>query len=261
MFIFWQPVTFCVITGIRFPVSTLLPRHITAKEVRNHNCNSGPDFKRSQEKGILRKIIWLILAVCVGLTDANAQQLSDPRISVFGGGSFLAANRTFTLDGDIFNTKYESGPRLGFRATASLTERVSFEGTYSFGRNNLRVTKVRTIPVMRLFETKTHQFSGNAMYYLKGLGENWKPFVTAGIGVTRFSPTQEAAAFAGVRFLDDPASIQPSNKFGVNFGGGTEYQVSSSFGLRADFRNHVMGIPRFSLPQAPSGPHGTSFLE
>jgi hypothetical protein len=76
----------------------------------------------------MRKLFWFTLAVCIGLTDANAQQLSDPRISVFGGGSFLAANRTFTVDGDLFNTKYESGPRLGFRATASLTARVSFEG-------------------------------------------------------------------------------------------------------------------------------------
>jgi hypothetical protein len=108
---------------------------------------------------------------------------------------------------------------------------------------------------MRLFETKTHQFSGNALYYLSGLGENWKPFVTAGIGITRFSPSDEAAAFAGVRFLDDPASIQPSNKFGVNFGGGAEYQLGiSSFGLRADFRDHIMGVPRFSLPQSPTGP-------
>jgi len=202
----------------------------------------------------MRKVIWFTLAVCIGLTDANAQKLSDLRLSVFGGGSFLAANRTFTVDGDLFNTKYEAGPRLGFRAAGSLTERVSLEGSYSFGRNNLRVTNVRAIPVMRLFETKTQQFSGNAIYYPSGLAEKWKPFVTAGIGITRFSPTQEAAAFAGLRFLDDPASIQPSNKFGINFGGGTEYQLSNSFGLRADFRDHIMGVPRFSLPEAPTGP-------
>ena len=202
----------------------------------------------------MRKLIWFALAICIGLTDANAQKLSDLRLSVFGGASFLAANRTFTVGDDLFNTKYEAGPRLGFRAAGSLTERVALEGSYSFGRNNLRVTNVRTIPVMRLFETKTHQFSGNAVYYPSGIAESWKPFVTAGIGITRFSPTQEAAAFAGLRFLDDPASIQPSNKFGVNFGGGTEYQINSSFGLRADFRDHIMGVPRFSLPEAPPGP-------
>ena len=173
--------------------------------------------------------------VCVGLTDANAQMLSDLRVGVFAGGSFVAANRTFTLDGDIFNTKYESGPRFGFRATGSLSDRVSLEGGYSFGRNNLRITTMRTIPVMRMLETRTHQFSGNALYYLSGLGDDWKPFVTAGIGITRFSPTQEAKAFASLRFLDDPASIQSSSKFGINFGGGTEYQLSDAFGLRSIF--------------------------
>jgi hypothetical protein len=155
----------------------------------------------------MRKVIWLAFAICVGLTDAMARQVSDMRISVFGGGSVLAANRTFNVDGDLFNTKYETGPRFGFRGTGSLSDRISVEGSYSLGRNNLRVTNVRPIPVMRLFETKTHQFTGNAMYYLSGLGENWKPFVTAGLGITRFSPTQEATAFAGVRFLDDPATI------------------------------------------------------
>jgi hypothetical protein len=74
------------------------------------------------------------------------------------------------------------------------------------------------------------------------------------------SPTQEATAFAGVRFLDDAATIQPSNKFGVNFGGGAEYQFGvSSFGLRADFRDHIMGVPRFSLPQAPTGAGGVFY--
>jgi opacity protein-like surface antigen len=202
----------------------------------------------------MRKVIWLTLAVCIGLTDANAQKLSDLRLGVFGGGSFLAGNRTFTMDGDVFNTKYESGPRIGFRATGSLTDRVSLEGAYSFGRNNLRVTTMRVVPVMRVFETRTNQFSGNVLYYVSGSREEWKPFVTAGIGITRFSPTQEAAAFASLRFLDDPAVIQSSSKFGINLGGGTEYQLNNTFGLRADFRDHVMGIPTFALPQAPTGP-------
>jgi opacity protein-like surface antigen len=201
----------------------------------------------------MRKAVWFVLALCAGLTDASAQNLSDLRLSLFGGGSFLAANRTFSVDGDIFNTKYESGPRFGFRTTASMTERVSFEGAYSFGRNNLRVTNMRTIPVMRMFETRTHQLSGNALYYLSGLSEDWKPFLTAGIGITRFSPTQEAVAFASLRFLDDPATIQSSNKFGFNFGAGSEFQVSNSLGLRFDFRDHVMGVPRFNLQEASSG--------
>jgi opacity protein-like surface antigen len=106
---------------------------------------------------------------------------------------------------------------------------------------------------MRLFEARTHQFSGNALYYISGLSEDWKPFVTGGIGITRFSPTQEAVAFAGLRFLDDPARIQSTNKFGINFGAGTEYQLSSTLGLRADIRDYVMGIPTFNLSPVPAG--------
>jgi opacity protein-like surface antigen len=202
----------------------------------------------------MRKVIGLLFAVFICLTDANAQALSDLRLNLFGGGSFISASRTFAVDGEIFNTKFESGPRAGIRGTASLTDRVSIEGTYSFGKNNLRVTNVRTIPVLRLFETRTHQLSGNVMYYMASLSEDWKPFVTVGLGITKLSPTQEAAAVASLRFLDDPAVIQSSNKFGVNFGGGTEYQVANSLGLRADFRNHLTGVPTFGLVQTPAGP-------
>ena len=207
----------------------------------------------------MRRVLWLTLAICIVFTNASAQSLSDLRLSVFGAGSYVAADRTFTLDGDIFNTKFESGPRFGLRATGSLSDRISVEGAYSFGRNNLRVTTMRAIPVMRIFEARTHQFSGNALYYLSGIGEDWKPFVTAGIGITRFSPTQEAVAFAGVRFLDDPARLQSTGKFGVNLGGGTEYQLGSSWGLRADFRDHLMGIPTFNLQQVSTGPAGAIY--
>jgi opacity protein-like surface antigen len=199
-------------------------------------------------------MIAFLFVVSICLTEAHAQGLSDLRLSLFGGGSFVSADRTFNVDGDIFNTKFESGPRAGVRGTASVTDRVSVEGTYSFGKNNLRVTNVRTIPVLRLFETRTHQLSGNVMYYLAGLSEDWKPFVTVGMGITKFSPTQEAAALASLRFFDDPAIIQSSNKFGINFGGGTEFQVANSLGLRADFRNHLTGIPTFGLLQTPAGP-------
>jgi opacity protein-like surface antigen len=203
----------------------------------------------------VKRIFWFVLTVFLAVSDAHAQVgLSDLRLSVFGAGSFLAASRTFTTGGDIFNSKYESGPRIGVRATASLTDHMSFEGSYSYGRNNLLVTTMRSIPVMRLFETRTNQFSGNALYYFSGLGEDWKPFVTTGIGITRFSPTQESAAFAAVRFLDTPANLQATSKFGINLGGGTEYQITDLFGLRGDVRDHIMGIPRFNVPQSPTTP-------
>src|SRR5262245_63326476 len=123
----------------------------------------------------MRKVIWLAFAIFLGLTDAMAQQVSDLRISVFGGGSVLAANRTFSIDGDLLNTKYETGPRFGLRGTGSISERISVEGSYSLVRNNLRVTNVRAMPVLRLFELKPHQFSGNALYYLTRVGDVYKP--------------------------------------------------------------------------------------
>ena len=68
----------------------------------------------------MRKVLWLTLAICIGFTNADAQTLSDLRLSVFGGGSFVAANRTFTVDGDIFNVVGGLGVVYSCFATNSL---------------------------------------------------------------------------------------------------------------------------------------------
>jgi outer membrane protein W len=193
------------------------------------------------------------------MVDAHAQSgLSDTRITVFGGASFLGAERTFNSDSEngseVFKTKYASGMRFGFRATASLTDRVSFEGSYSLGRHDLQVTEIRSIPVTRVFNTKAHQFSGNALFYLSGLAENWKPFITGGVGITRFNPLREAVMAAETEFFNRPANLSPSNKFGVNVGGGTEYQMNNNFGFRMDVRNHFMAVPRLGVSVAPTVP-------
>jgi opacity protein-like surface antigen len=187
-----------------------------------------------------------------------AQETRPVAITVFGGGSFLKGERTFNIgSADQFRTNYAKGGRAGLRGTITLNSQWALEGAYSYGRNNLRITEVSGNPAnlgTRGFGVKAHQFTGNVLYYLTPTTDSFRVFVTGGIGLARFSPTEGAKASATRDFVDNPATISAENKFGFNFGGGLEAKMSSWSGVRFDLRDHLSGIPRFGVPQtAPAG--------
>lgn len=187
-------------------------------------------------------------------------QDANLRVTLSGGGSFLKGERTFVIGGDGFRSKFVSGGKFGFRGTVDLDDHWAAEGAYSYGANNLRIIELGPPPRERDFGVRVHQFTGNVLYFLNGSKEKIRPFATAGLGLTRYSPTSRAKTFAAtVEFVDAPAAISTSNKLGVNFGGGVEAKAGNYLGVRFDFRDHVTKIPRFGDPQAPVAP-GADFF-
>jgi hypothetical protein len=104
----------------------------------------------------------------------------------------------------------------------------------------------------RIFEMTNRQLSGNAVYHV-GASENWRPFLTGGIGLTQFNPTQEAMRLATVRFLDNSTTIRADNKWSVNFGGGAELRIYDSLNFRFDLRDYMVEIPRFGIRPTSNG--------
>jgi opacity protein-like surface antigen len=210
-----------------------------------------PGRVRSEEE--MRRVLSVLVAVLwLSLSDAYGQV----KVSAFGGGTFPSMSRTFTIDDtdDFFTTEFLSGPKVGVRVGTGFGERFSVEGTYSYGRNDLRVTEMDA-PVEsreRVFEMTNQQLSGNAVYHVAGT-ENWRPFLTAGLGLTRFNPTQEAMRLATVRFLDNSTTIRADNKWSVNFGGGAEMRLNDSLTFRADLRDYMVAIPRFGIRPTSNG--------
>jgi opacity protein-like surface antigen len=174
------------------------------------------------------------------------------RVTVFGGGSFLKGERSFTIGGDAKRTSFANGGKFGVRGTVDLNSHWAVEGAYSFGTNNLRIFDIGTTTRERAFGTRVHQVTGNVLYYLGESRSRFRPFVTAGGGLMRFNPTSSAKTAAGIEFVDDPAAIRSDNKFEFNYGGGAEAKVSNWFGLRFDLRDHLAKIPRFGVPQVPT---------
>lgn len=209
-----------------------------------------------------KRLFWSDCSLLLLLLVAPNAFAQDPnlRATLSGGGSFLKGERTFVIGGDGFRSKFVSGGKFGFRGTADWDDHWALEGAYSYGTNNLRIIELGPPQRERDFGVRVHQFAGNVLYFLNGPKAKIRPFATAGVGLTRYSPTSHAKTFAAtVQFVDAPAAMSASNKLSGNFGGGLEAKAGNHLGARFDFRDYVTKIPRFGDPQAPAAP-GADFF-
>jgi hypothetical protein len=114
-------------------------------------------------------------------------------------------------------------------------------------------------PAVQTFAVHLHQLTGNALYFFTANDKSFRPFVTAGVGLSRFAPTSDAKLAATQNFLGQPAVITSTSSFTFNFGGGIESRPWDHFGLRLDLRDHLSAIPRFGLPEAATSPTAPFF--
>jgi len=179
-------------------------------------------------------------------------QESNLRATFFGSGSFLKGERSFKVDGDAKRSNFASGGKIGARFTVDLDSHLAVEAAYGYGTNNLRILDVGTPTITRAFGTRIHQFTGNMSYYFSEAHPGLRPFVTAGLGFMRINPTSNAKSAAAIQFVNDPATIMSNTKFEFNYGAGLEVAASDHFGFRFDLRDHLAGIPRYGVPEAPA---------
>ncbi len=203
-------------------------------------------------------LVLLSLAFVVPPASAQATNL---RFTLFGGGSFLKADRTFPAEGQMYQTSFAGGGLAGIRATMDITSHFSAEGSYAYGTNNLRVADLSEAPpLVRGFGVRAQHIEGNVLYFFTGPSSRMRPFGTFGFGILRLSPTsaaQTAASTGG--FIAGPATLSSGNKFEFNYGFGVEEKLAPHFGLRFDLRDHVLAVPRLGAPPGPGVP-GAGFF-
>jgi hypothetical protein len=182
-------------------------------------------------------------------------------VTVYAGPSFVSGERTFIAEPDVpVTTEYDTGWRVGVRVTRDVRENVSVEGTYNFGRNALNVTQTAPVVEFRNFPFWMHQFNVNGLYYFDDGTRLWRPFATAGIGMTRFSPTDDAQTLAlADAFLSQPTRIEADNILSFNFGGGVERSIGEATSVRFELRDTISDHPTFGLPETPFTPGGAFF--
>jgi hypothetical protein len=209
-------------------------------------------FARNRYLGILALCLVMGLSVCGLAQDFN------PRVTFLGGASLLSGSRNFVIGPSLFGTQFKNGFKIGARGTVNLGEHWGAEGTYSFGSNDLQVTAVALASV-KTFGIHVHQFTGNALYFFTANDKLLRPFVTAGVGFSRYVPTSDAKLAAAQNFLGQPTVLTSTSAFNYNFGAGIESRPWDHFGVRFDFRDHLTAIPRFGLPAIATGPTAPFF--
>jgi len=182
----------------------------------------------------------------------------DPRISFLLGASLPSGSRTFVVGPTVFDSQFQNGAKLGLRGAVNIGEHWGAEATYSFSADGLQITRV-TPATAQNFGVHLDEFTGNGLFFFTGRERFLRPFLTAGIGGSHFSPTDNAKLMAATNFLGQPAILTGSSEFDFNFGAGIEARPWSHFGVRFDLRDHVTGFPRFGLPETATGPNAPYF--
>ncbi len=199
----------------------------------------------------------LVLAVFT----PNALAHPNPRITVLFGGSFLSGDRTFVVNGNPFISQFLNGGKFGVRGSLDLTSHWTLEGNYSFGHNDQRITEESGgILVYRDFGVTVGQVQFNFVRFFTDNESRIRPFFSAGLGMARFNPTDEAKLLAlGGDFIADPTPLTSSVEVSFAVGGGLEARLNRWLGLRFDLKDHMSPIPRFGLNETSSGSGGIFF--
>ena len=209
-----------------------------------------------------RLLGWVACALLVAAAVVpNALAHPNPRITILFGGSFIAGERAFDLNGDSFVSQFLNGGKFRLRGSLDLSKHWTLEGDYSFGRNDQRITQdIGGVIEQRDFKVTVGQVQLNFVRFFTDNESRIRPFFSFGLGAVRFNPTDEAklAALSG-DFLADPTLLTPSIDISVAVGGGLEARLNRWLGLRFDFKDHMSPIPRYGLEESSSGPGGIFF--
>ena len=89
-----------------------------------------------------RLLGWVACALLVAAAVVpNALAHPNPRITLLFGGSFIAGERSFDLNGDSFVSQFLNGGKFRLRGSLDLSKHWTLEGDYRFGRNDQRITQ------------------------------------------------------------------------------------------------------------------------
>jgi opacity protein-like surface antigen len=148
--------------------------------------------------------------------------------------------------------KLITGGTAGARVAVNVSSHLGIEFSYNFSVNNVRlVTPIRPGLPSYNFGNQIHEYSLNPVYNITPRGSRVQPYVTVGVSLLRFVPTDQAKATA--RSAADLAiynagGLRSNTQVGLNYGGGVKFHISDHIGLRFDVRGIYSKAPTFGLP-------------
>lgn len=196
---------------------------------------------------VARKFVKPFVLIVVLSVSAISTEAQGYNVFLMGGGSSLFDSRTFDINSGPFGSAYSTGGQFTVGAQAPLVSILSLEGSYGWGRNNLRITNFGT-SVETGYGIHNQRVSGDLVAHSPISFLGLRPYADAGLEYDRFSPYGTAQTSFGNFTTSGSSILSPDNKLGFNYGGGLELKLIPLIGLRFDVRDHVTGSPTFGLP-------------
>ncbi len=203
------------------------------------------------KRRVLTAAAWVVFAAGL-VVPASAQTFRANlfEISPFAGGTFYKDVKAGP------GADLSAGPVFGGRVTENLWRHFGLEQSVGYNRNHFNfLTPIAGVVVMNQdLGTRVLNANLDGLYYFKDRGARVRPFLAAGIGGARFSPTGDAKNF----FLQN--SIKPTGQLlreetrgQYNYGGGVKIRFNDLIGMRFDARGLVSRNPTFGMSTINNG--------
>ncbi len=162
----------------------------------------------------------------------------------------------FKAHDDVFKNDLVSGGTGGGGFSFLNWNKLGFETLFAYGTNNIRF---HTTPSTTLdLGSRTFEWMLNPVYHFRDADKRIRPYMTFGIGVNAYRPTDDAKNF--VSSLTDPllkaslARLDTTNLTTFNYGGGVKikFKPKGNLAMRLDARGFMSDNPKFGLATTPS---------
>lgn len=171
----------------------------------------------------------LFVAVAASATGAFAQVEQPSQVTIQGTGLFATSLKDQTPSYDATN----SG---GFLAGYSYQFNRNFgvEGNYGYSRNTQNYIALSGPTSL---QSDIHEATGSLVWHIPTSIGRFRPYALGGGGVLVFNPTN--------KFLVSGADQQTRGAF--VYGGGANFDITSHFGVRTEYRGLAYKAPDFQL--------------
>lgn len=125
--------------------------------------------------------------------------------------------------------------------------------SYSYHQN---ASRLDTAYGRFAFTNRFHQVSTNILFYPAGLeGRKVFPYVTAGLGATFMTISEQTLGEARDPARGGLGEIKSETVFAFNAGAGVRFRASERFGVRFELRDYMSRAFRYGLPKASADPN------
>lgn len=215
-------------------------------------------------RAILVTIAAMLAAAVPGLPQDTQSASTSGEYSIFEVNPFAGYQwfQIYAKD-EPRVSELEPRPVVGIRVTEDLWKYIGLEQSFTVGFNDIRLRPFGQQQKVD-GDARNYTFAINPVLHFTPRQSKFRPFVTAGPGVTWYVPEGQIKT-NGVPGVVPPAT-ELKTKYGpaLVYGGGVKWNATRRFGLRFDVRGLWTQGRHYQLPDFPSGPgsiyspkHGT----